>query len=206
MIYFLSAGIIFGLSAGFAPGPLLALVVSETLHHGIKSGLKVALAPLITDAPVIAVTLFILSKLSEFNMLLGVISLLGGIVVCYIGVQTFRADAARVDLKTTHSHSLRKGVLVNLANPHPYLFWLSVGAPTAMKAAQQHILAAILFVFCFYLLLVGSKIILAITVGKSRAFLSGNTYRYTMKSLGIILIGFALFLFRDSFCLIFSNT
>ena len=47
MINFLTIGTILGLSAGFAPGPLLALVISETLQHDIKSGVKVALAPII---------------------------------------------------------------------------------------------------------------------------------------------------------------
>jgi threonine/homoserine/homoserine lactone efflux protein len=36
MIEFLSAGMLLGLAAGFAPGPLLVLVISETLKHNIK--------------------------------------------------------------------------------------------------------------------------------------------------------------------------
>jgi hypothetical protein len=53
MTHFLGIGIIFGLSAGLAPGPLLMLVISDTLRHGIKAGVKVALAPVITDLPII---------------------------------------------------------------------------------------------------------------------------------------------------------
>lgn len=49
---FLISGIIFGLSAGISPGPLLALVISETLKFGRKEGIKVAIAPLITDIPI----------------------------------------------------------------------------------------------------------------------------------------------------------
>ncbi|MBW2365216.1 MAG: LysE family transporter [Deltaproteobacteria bacterium] len=198
MIYFLSAGILLGLSAGFAPGPLLALVISETLHHGPRSGLKVALAPIITDFPIIVLTVFILAKLSDFNILLGLISFLGGAVVFYLGVESLRTVAVSVDTKTTHSKSLRKGILVNAASPHPYLFWLSIGAPTMIKAAQQHIFIAVLFVSCFYIFLVGSKILLAIVVGKTRIFLSSSAYIYIMKCLGILLLVFAVFLFRDS--------
>jgi threonine/homoserine/homoserine lactone efflux protein len=199
MIYFLSAGIILGLSAGFAPGPLLALVISETLHHGIRSGLKVALAPLITDAPIILLTIIILAKLSDFNILLGFISLLGGIIVCYMGIENLRSTGANTDMIPAHSASLKKGILVNAASPHPYLFWLSIGAPTTLKAAQQHTLSAILFVSCFYIFLVGSKVVLAVIIGKSRAFLSSTIYIWIMRSLGIILIIFAVFLFRDSY-------
>jgi threonine/homoserine/homoserine lactone efflux protein len=59
---FLIIGIILGLSAGFAPGPLLTLVISESLQHGVRSGIKVALAPIISDLPIILLTLFIASK------------------------------------------------------------------------------------------------------------------------------------------------
>jgi hypothetical protein len=34
---FFTIGIVLGLSAGFAPGPLTALVISETLQHDIRS-------------------------------------------------------------------------------------------------------------------------------------------------------------------------
>jgi threonine/homoserine/homoserine lactone efflux protein len=45
MFEFLGTGTLLGLAAGFAPGPLLVLVISETLKHNIKEGIKVSLAP-----------------------------------------------------------------------------------------------------------------------------------------------------------------
>jgi threonine/homoserine/homoserine lactone efflux protein len=45
------SGAALGLSAGVTPGPLLALVIAQTLTHGPREGGKVALAPLLTDAP-----------------------------------------------------------------------------------------------------------------------------------------------------------
>ena len=73
MVNFLAMGSILGLSAGFAPGPLLTLVISETLQHDIRAGVKVALAPIVTDLPIIMLTLFILVKLSGFYKVLGII-------------------------------------------------------------------------------------------------------------------------------------
>jgi len=37
---FLFSGIIFGLAAGISPGPLIALLFSETINMGKKKGLK----------------------------------------------------------------------------------------------------------------------------------------------------------------------
>ena len=197
MLSFLTAGTILGLSAGFAPGPLLALVISETLQHDIKSGIKVALAPILTDLPIIVLTLLILAKLSRFNNVLGVISIIGACFIVYLGVTNIKTKGLDIEENTGASKSLQKGILVNALSPHPYLFWFSVGAPTTIKAINLSLPAALSFVLSFYVLLVGSKIVLAIMVGKSRSFLLGNKYIFTMRLLGFILIIFAGFLFQD---------
>ena len=46
---FIVMGAIFGFAAGISPGPLLTLVITETIKHNKTEGIKVALAPLITD-------------------------------------------------------------------------------------------------------------------------------------------------------------
>ena len=93
--------------------------------------------------------------------------------------------------------SLSKGALINLLNPHPYLFWLTVGAPFILKAHRESLFSSLSFVVSFYLLLVGSKVFLALLAGKSRRFLTGKGYIYVMRVLAALLALFALFLFRD---------
>jgi len=197
MVTFLTTGIILGLSAGFAPGPILALVISETLNHDKKAGIKVALAPIITDLPIIVLTLFILSKLSGFHTVLGIISILGGCFILYLGFESLRTKGMTVRLDNVKPKSLQKGIIVNLLSPHPYLFWVSVGGPLTVKAMQHSIIAAAAFITSFYVLLVGSKIGLAILVGNYKSFLQGNIYINTMRTLGFVLIILAIFLFRD---------
>lgn len=197
MINFLTIGTILGLSAGFAPGPLLTLVISETLQHDIQSGVKVALAPIITDLPIIILTLFILAKLSNFHSILGMISLIGGFFILFMGYESIRTKGVELNLQETKPKSLTKGILANALNPHPYLFWFSVGAPTMIKAMRQNIISPLAFIGSFYAFLVGSKILLAILVGKSKSFLVGNVYIYTMRFLGLVLSVLAFVLFRD---------
>jgi threonine/homoserine/homoserine lactone efflux protein len=197
MMYFLTIGAVLGLSAGIAPGPLLTLLISETLQHGTKSGVKVALAPIITDFPIIIVTLFVLSRLSHFHAVLGIISLAGGFVLLSMGYESIRTKGVEIRVREGEPKSLTKGVLVNALNPHPYLFWLSVGAPIMTKAMSLNISTLVSFIVSFYACLVGSKILLALAVGTSRSFLSGTVYRYTMRFLGIVLGILALVLFYD---------
>ena len=197
MLSFLITGTILGLSAGFAPGPLLALVISETMEHGVRAGIKVALAPILTDLPIIIVTIFILAKLSDFQPVLGIISIIGALFILYLGINNLRTKGIKLDINKSAPRSFQKGIIVNALSPHPYLFWFSVGGPITIKAMDHNLLAAISFIGSFYVLLLGTKIVLAILVGKSRTFLMGNRYIFTMRLLGFILILLAGILFRD---------
>jgi len=197
MLEILTMGTLLGLSAGFAPGPLLTLVISETLQHDIKSGVKVALAPIITDLPIIILTIFVLSKLSNFHVILGVISIIGGFFILFLGYGNICTKGIDLTIQNNAPKSLTKGVLANALSPHPYLFWFSVGAPTMTKAMSQNISVPLAFIISFYVFLVGSKIVLAILVGKSKSFLIGNAYKNIMRFLGLILCILAIVLFRD---------
>lgn len=197
MLNYLLAGTVLGVSAGFSPGPLLALVISETLRHDVAAGIKVAIAPIVTDLPIILFSVFILAKLSDHRMIFGLISISGGMLLVYMGYECFRVKSVDLRLDTRKPNSLRRGILVNALSPYPYLFWISVGAPTTIKAMNESPAAAMSFTIGFYALLVGSKVVLAILVGKSRSFLKGKLYLGIMRGLGLILIVFALFLIRD---------
>ena len=197
MLGFLALGTLLGLAGGCAPGPLLALVVSETLQHGTKAGAKVALAPLLTDLPIVVVTLLLVARLSHFDLILGGISIFGSAVVAWFGYQCVRPRGATIDANPADRQALRKGILANALSPHPYLFWFTVGAPTVVQAHQHSTLAAVILVGSFYLMLVGSKLVLAIVTGTSRAFLTSRTYRHSMRVLGVLLGLFALRLLYD---------
>ena len=197
MLSYISIGTVLGLSAGLAPGPLLTLVISETLQHDVRAGVRVAIAPFVTDLPIIVLTLLILARLSHFHNILGLISIAGGMFILYLGIINIRFKGVELDLTENRPRSLQKGILVNVLSPHPYLFWFSVGAPTTVRAFDLSPSAAVAFIVSFYLLLVGTKVVLAFLVSKSRTFLVGRKYILTMHLLGFILVLLAGYLFRD---------
>ena len=202
MYYYTTIGIVLGLSAGFAPGPLLTLVISETLEHDIKSGIKVALAPIITDLPIVVLTLLLFSQLNSFHLILGTISMLGGFFILSIGIKNLRSKGLVINSQKSKPKSLLKGVLANALSPHPYLFWLSVGAPIMSEASMVSIYEPIAFILMFYLFLVGSKVVLAFLAGQSKLFLSSSVYLYIIRFLGLALIILAFILFIDSLTLL----
>ncbi|NOR45177.1 MAG: LysE family transporter [Candidatus Delongbacteria bacterium] len=197
MIEFFITGIILGLSAGIAPGALLALVISETIQHNIKSGIKVALSPLASDLPIILSALFVISKLSTYKPILGIISILGSFLLLYLGIVNIRMKNIQMELKDTKPKSFLKGMIVNLTNPNPYLFWLVIGGPIIIKAYSVNALSLLSFMLPFYILLFGSQILIAILVGRSKSFLNDKIYLYSIRALGLVLVIFAGILFYD---------
>ena len=65
------------------------------------------------------------------------------------------------------------------------------------KAPAQGWPVAAAFLFGFYLLLVGSKVLVALLTGRSRNLLAGQPYRVVMRVLAVLLALFAVLLFRE---------
>lgn len=196
-IPFLVSGAIFGLAAGISPGPLLTLVISETLKHNRKAGIAVAIAPVMTDVPIVLISLYILAKLSQSHIVLGTISILGALFIGYLAYESIAVRGIEMTAKEIGTKSLRRGVITNFLSPHPYLFWVMVGAPIVLKAYRMNFMSAVLFIFGFYFFLVGSKIAVALMVDKSKSFLKSNAYLYTIRLLGVILLILAILFVRD---------
>ncbi|MDP6604782.1 MAG: LysE family transporter [Dehalococcoidia bacterium] len=194
---FLVAGALVGLAGGFAPGPISMLVIVQSLRYGLGEGLKVAIAPLLTDAPVAIAALLVISRLDDASLALGVIALTGAAFLSYLAYQslTFEAPAATPDAQAPGS--LRKGMLTNLVNPNPYLFWFTVGAPTVVEAHRASWMFVGLFLAGLYVCLIGAKVTFAVVAARGRSFLQGTAYRYTLRALGVGLFIYALKFVRD---------
>ena len=192
-----STGLLLGAPSGLAPGPMLLLIISETLRHGKRAGVKVACIPLLTDAPIVLASGLLFTQITNMNILLGGISIIGSIFLLNLGIKSlFAANSEFLDY-TPRPLLLREIMIANLTNPNPYLFWFTVGAPIMVRLFQHNLSNGLSFLVSFYLGLVGIKIILAIAAGESRDFLQGFLYRSTMQLLSLMLICFAIYLMLD---------
>jgi threonine/homoserine/homoserine lactone efflux protein len=189
----LSAAFMLGLASGLSPGPLLALVVSESLQRGFRSGAAVSMSPLITDVPIILAMTVLAGALHSFDRIIGWLYLAGACYLIFLSVEAFRFRDRDADIVLNPRRSLLKGAVTNLLNPAPYVFWLTVGAPLLVQAKNRSIGTVFAFLGIFYGTLVGSKLLLAGLVGKNRHVLSGRAYRLAMRFLGACLLFFALF-------------
>lgn len=196
MLRYLLSGLGLGLAAGVSPGPLMALLVGQTLRYGTREGLKVAAAPVLTDAPIVAASLLVLAQLAAREKVMGAIALAGGAYLLWLawGSLRFRGFESRTEGAPS---SVLKALATNLLNPHVYLFWIAVGAPMTVEAWRRQPAWAVAYMAGFYAALVGSKLVLAWLVGRSREALSGRGYVWAMRGAGALMAAVAVWLLRD---------
>lgn len=193
MLSFAISAVLLGFSAGISPGPMTALVISETVKNGRGAGIRVAMAPLFSDAPIILVCYFILSKLQNNLVFLGVFSIIGAVFLFYLGYSSIRIKTFNTAVTPVHT-PLLKGILVNFLNPHPYVFWMTIGAAFILRTMQHSTAALIVFLAVFYLCLIGAKVILAFITGFGHKMLQEKTLLWLVRIMGGILIVFGFIL------------
>jgi threonine/homoserine/homoserine lactone efflux protein len=180
-------GLSLGLGAGLAPGPLLALVIRSTLQGGMAAGVRVACSPLLTDVPIIVLALVLASSLPEEA--LGALGIVGGAFVIWLGVEALRDSPAPTDAAigaASPQRDLLRGALTNALSPHPWVFWLSVGAPIL---ADQGPGGSALFLGAFYLLLIGSKVTIAAVLHAGRErLIKGRGYTILLRASAALLL------------------
>jgi threonine/homoserine/homoserine lactone efflux protein len=183
----LGIGVALGLAAGLAPGPMVALVLSASLQGGFAAGARVALAPLLSDLPVVPLCVLVLDGLP--TRAVAAIAIGGGAFVGVLGVRALRAPVPVAAARPVGARDVGRAVLVNLANPHPWIFWIGVGGPVLLRAAGVSTGAAVAFVAGFYGLLVGTKLVLAAAtaIGRRR-LLAGRGLPLAMRLAAVLLI------------------
>jgi threonine/homoserine/homoserine lactone efflux protein len=189
VLSFLLLGAGIGFVAGVSPGPVLTLVVAETLRGGWLRGAAVAAGPFLADGPIIGLAFLTLRQLPA--ALVQTVSLLGGAFLLYLAVATFvtsRKARLPASERLPASGGLLKGLLARLLSPNPYLFWFLVGAPLLLEAADQYPLAGPAFLVGYYSTIVGSNVVLALSLHRWIGLVSDRAYR-DLLLVGSCLLG-----------------
>ena len=191
MIGSIVQGLGYGLAAAAQPGPFQTYVISRTLAHGWRRTLPAALAPLISDVPVIALSILLLRRVPAWFE--RVLNIAGGILVVYLAWRTFAAWRG-LDGKPGHaglgsSGGILGAALANLLSPGPWLFWTLVTGPLLVSAWRQNPALGIGFLLAFYAAMVGTLGALILLFGAA-GHLGPRANRVLLVSSAIALVFF----------------
>jgi threonine/homoserine/homoserine lactone efflux protein len=196
MLTALFAGLSIGLGSGVAPGPLTGLAISTTLRSGLGPGLRIAVAPLISDSVIIVLSLTLVSQLPD--VAITILGIVGAIVVAAFGIEILwsahKMRNSELNMGSQKPTRLQKlpviaqGVLINFLNPAPWIFWITAGSTILIGFWRESPTQAFVFIFAFYFSLVGAKVVIVFALAASAHRMSARTYRLILTASGILLL------------------
>jgi threonine/homoserine/homoserine lactone efflux protein len=191
--YFLQGGG-YGLAAATQPGAFQTFVISQTLTNGWRRTLSAALAPLISDGPILVLMLALLTRLPEWTR--GLLHLASGAFILYLATGAMRAwrkfDASALVTPAAGGHSLLKAAAMNLISPGPYLFWGLVAGPILLQAWSESPKNGLAFLTGFYAAMVATLAGIILLFGTAR-HLGPQVTRALLLISAILLAGFGVY-------------
>ena len=170
LIAYLAQGAGLGLFAAAQPGSFQAFLISQSLKNGWRRTLPLALAPLLSDLPIIALIMLVLTRLPE--SFLRVIRIAGGLFLLYLAWSAFSAwrnySADRANAVENNSRSVWKAALINFLNPNVYIFWGLIGGAILAQGWQESPALPFIFLAAFYVVMVSATAAIIILFGTAR--------------------------------------
>lgn len=183
-------GVLLGLSAAMLPGPFQAYVLAEAARKGWRRALPVALAPLLSDGPVLLVVFVLVSRFPD--TVLQAMRVAGGLFAGYLAVGALRWLGRGGRDTAARYGGVLEGAVMNLLNPNPWLFWGLVGAPLVVAAWQGSPVRAVGFMAAFYLAMIGVTAALIVVFGTAAA-LGPRLRRGLLALSALALAGFGAY-------------
>jgi len=192
-----------GFSGAVMPGPLLGVVVRETMRVGWSAGPIMMIGHGVLELVAVVLLVTGLIRFARSRQVRGAIGLLGGGVLLLLGYQTLLMPGDAEALRAAAAGQsgggwgwlIALGALMSMANPYWWLWWASIGVAHTGWAVQRgragggtYFVGHILSDFIWY-----SAV--SIGLGTGRALFSAGALRGMYVVCGVFLVGLgALFL------------
>lgn len=193
-----------GFAVASLPGPILVLIITETLRKGPRAGVLTMTAPLIIDALVmLPLALLLQASLVTREGVLG-LGLVGACLLVWLGLQSMRVNTGVLNpgsdngtgwsWRRSELPSFLKGVLTHLTNPYPYIYWGTVGVIFIRQGFEKNgTSGALLFPMGFWLGAGTLNLLVVYLVARGRRMLPSRLEPYLHRFSGVLLIGSGVF-------------
>ena len=181
------------------PGPLLAITISKVARRGFWAGPQLMLGHAILELALIAALAAGLSKFIDNELVMAVISLLGGAILLGMGSLALRKVWQKVKLPTAPSEIGRgrtlvlAGILVSLSNPYWLIWWITLGMAYLLWSLNLGIAGVVTFFTGHILADVAWYALVAFIIATGRKFMNDKVYRVILLVCGLALLALSVY-------------
>jgi threonine/homoserine/homoserine lactone efflux protein len=120
-----------------------------------------------------------------------IISFFGALFLLQMAIENWNATLPVPASTAQEPNSLAKGILTNLLNPHPYIFWLTIGTPVLLEGSKDHWASPVAFVIGMFLLMIAVKICVALALKNSSKSITPKKYTLILRLSSVMLLWIA---------------
>ena len=201
LIAIFTTSLFVGFSGALMPGPLLTVVISGSARRGFWEGPALVLGHAVAEALIVAALAVGLSRLLKQNLVAGLIGLLGGAFLLWMGSDIIRSawwGTVSFEQATGAEAGLQlgpiiTGIVVSISNPYWVLWWATVGASYVALSMARGPLGLGSFYFGHILSDLSWYSLVALLIARGKTLLSQPVYRLILLVCGLFLIALSVY-------------
>jgi threonine/homoserine/homoserine lactone efflux protein len=191
------AGLGIGVALAGAPGPVQAVLVTESVRGGLGRGLRALAGVHLTFGLLLVCLALGLSVAAPSGLALRVLKVAGGALLLWLAVDGFRSGLQVGQAAAEQRRALppaARGMLAILLNPGGWLFLAAVASPLFASASQRRGTAAALLVAAALVAgaAAGDGVVVLLGLGVRRA--GDRVGRWVGRSLAAVLAALGVWL------------
>lgn len=198
IIGILVTSFIVGLSGAMMPGPVLTITIGEASRRGFIAGPLVVLGHGILEFVLVISISLGLGKILAMNTVVGVIALLGGFLLLWMGIgmlKSVRRLSLSIDVSDNQNyknHPVIAGILTSISNPYWTVWWATIGLGYIALSQKLGLMGWLSFYFGHIMSDLIWYSAVSFTVGMGRRLMTDKIYRGIIACCAIFLLVFGL--------------
>ena len=126
MLAFLLTVVVISITGVMMPGPLFAVTVAKS-YKSQFAGLQAAAGHAVIEVPLMLLIYFGMASFFQHETVRLIFSLAGGLMLIWLGIDTFRTRKTVLMLDKSSYNSIMAGVITSGTNPFFLLWWATIG-------------------------------------------------------------------------------
>ncbi len=198
---FLASVVLISMTGVMMPGPLFAVTIEKAAKRK-TAGLLIAIGHGVVEIPLMFLIYYGIDQIVAAEVLSAVqitVGLIGGVLMMFMGVQTFRNRNKTIDTYESPKHeSLIAGIWTTAANAGFILWWLTIGTTLVITARSFGFLEFTVFAVVHWLCDFLWYTVVAFLIFKSQRFWTKRVNQAILIFCFSVLIGFGVWFFSSA--------
>ncbi len=190
MLPILLSVIIISFSGVMAPGPMFAVTLTKS-YKSPWAGIQIALGHAVIEVPLILLIYFGFARFFENSTVHLILSLVGGGMIIWLGINMFRIRAEVVQKgKDLPYNAFTAGILTSVFNPFFLLWWATIGSMLVMKFLDFGITGLIVFIIVHWLCDLVWLSLISILIYRTHTLWGLKFQEWVFIGCSLLLVGF----------------